>query len=330
MTRPLTSTPRRDYPWPTPLPDRPARPAAPAQPVLRRHPDARRLAAAHRDVGDHRRRARRDQHRRRLAEGQEPRPRPPGRGQRRRPRRGLPLLRGARPRDRRRPPRADAESIDEISQKYLGMPYPNFTGIAGDAGARHHRGRQGHAARAGLTAVSAGQPWPIRSSSATLVSFTRGRPCGSPADRSWSSISFQWSSVTSLGCRDSSHSTSVLGVVVAEVGERPRREIGEQRVDGVLRVLLVAADHAGRPALDPADDVLVAAALDPAVGVRDGAGPVVERQPGRGHARGSRRRAPPAARAVPRARRCPWRRRGRRRRPARCGRARSTRPGRRP
>ena len=52
------------------------------------------------------------------------------------------------------------------------------------------------------------QPCPIRSRSATLVSFTRGLPCGSPAARSWASISFQWSSVTSFGCRDSSHSTA--------------------------------------------------------------------------------------------------------------------------
>ena len=49
-----------------------------------------------------------------------------------------------------------AESIDEISQKYLGIPYPNFTGKPRDAGAHHDRGRQGHAARPGLTAVSRG------------------------------------------------------------------------------------------------------------------------------------------------------------------------------
>lgn len=47
--------------------------------------------------------------------------------------------------------------------------------------------------------VGQAHPWLIRSNSATLVNFTRGLPRLTPAVRSWSSISFQWSSVTSFG-----------------------------------------------------------------------------------------------------------------------------------
>jgi PPOX class probable F420-dependent enzyme len=95
-----------------------------------------------------------------------------------------------------------ADSIDEISQKYLGMPYPNFTGQP------ETRLILTVEADKVTSPYTTDQPWLIRSSSATLVSFKRGLPRASPADRSWSSISFQWSSVTNLGCRDSSHSTS--------------------------------------------------------------------------------------------------------------------------
>src|ERR1700744_5480600 len=55
-------------------------------------------------------------------------------------------------------------------------------------------------------------------------------------------------------------------------------QIGHQRVDGVLGVLLIGADHTGWPALDPSNDVLVAAALNPTVGVGDGRAFVGERQ----------------------------------------------------
>ena len=71
------------------------------------------------------------------------------------------------------------ESIDEISHKYLGIPYPNFSGNPNETRVlitieptRSHR----------RPAVD--QPWLMRSNSATLVNFTRGRPCGSPEDRS--------------------------------------------------------------------------------------------------------------------------------------------------
>ena len=84
----------------------------------------------------------------------------------------------------------------------------------------------------------------MRSSSATLVSLTRGRPCGSPADRSYSSISFQWSSVTSFGCRSNSHSASSSEWSSPTSARSGAAQVGEQRVDGLLRVLLVAADHA--------------------------------------------------------------------------------------
>ena len=92
----------------------------------------------------------------------------------------------------------------------------------------------------------------------------------------------QCAEVTSLGWRDASQSASWSAWSARKSARVGAGQIGEQRVDGVLRVLLVGADHAGRPALDPADDVFVAAALDPAVGVGNGPGLVVERQPGVG------------------------------------------------
>src|ERR1700751_5463310 len=77
----------------------------------------------------------------------------------------------------------------------------------------------------------------------------------------------------------------LIGMVGAEI-RQPRRvssggQISDQGVDGVVGVFFVGADHSGRSALDPADDVLVAAACDPAGGVGDGPAVVVERQ-GRG------------------------------------------------
>src|SRR6185312_9608866 len=60
-------------------------------------------------------------------------------------------------------------------------------------------------------------------------------------------------------------------------------EIGEDRIDGLLRVLLVGADHPGGTSLDPADDVLAWQGLtrlgvgDAARGVGDHAGALVER-----------------------------------------------------
>ena len=46
------------------------------------------------------------------------------------------------------------------------------------------------------------------------------------------------------------------GVWAGAGGPWPTAEVGEDRVDCLLRVLLVGADHAGGTALDPADDVL--------------------------------------------------------------------------
>ena len=45
------------------------------------------------------------------------------------------------------------ESIDEISHKYLGIPYPNFTGQAGNPRTRHDRGRHDIAAARMTSAV---------------------------------------------------------------------------------------------------------------------------------------------------------------------------------
>ncbi len=56
----------------------------------------------------------------------------------------------------------------------------------------------------------------------------------------------------------------LLGVVRVDIGQLRARQVRDQGVDGLLRVALVAADHPGGPALDPADDVLVATAVDPA------------------------------------------------------------------
>ena len=67
-------------------------------------------------------------------------------------------------------------------------------------------------------------------------------------------------------------------------------EVGEDRVDGLLGVLLVRADHAGGAALDPADDVLAGeggpggGVDDAAVGVGDHAGALVEGDAGEGDA----------------------------------------------
>src|ERR1700730_15123735 len=57
----------------------------------------------------------------------------------------------------------------------------------------------------------------------------------------------------------------------------------DQLVDRVLGVLFVSADHTARPAVDPADDILVATALHPTVAMRDGRAFLVERQTRSGH-----------------------------------------------
>ena len=62
---------------------------------------------------------------------------------------------------------------------------------------------------------AADQSCPIRSISATLASLTRGRPCGSPAERSWASISRQCSSVTSFGLPGQQPLAQLVGVVGA-------------------------------------------------------------------------------------------------------------------
>ena len=51
----------------------------------------------------------------------------------------------------------------------------------------------------------------------------------SPVARSCASISCQWSSVTSLGWRASSHVDQFLGMIVADIGESAPAEVGEQR-----------------------------------------------------------------------------------------------------
>ena len=124
----------------------------------------------------------------------------------------------------------------------------------------------------------------MRSSSATLASFTRGRPCGSPADAFVLVDQLPVVVGDQLRLALQQPLGQRLGVVGAKSASSRAAQVREQGVDGVLGVLLVGADHAGRSALDPADHVLVAAALDPAVGVRDGAAPLVERQPRRRHA----------------------------------------------
>src|SRR4029077_17825428 len=69
----------------------------------------------------------------------------------------------------------------------------------------------------------------------------------------------------------------LVGVVVGEVRAfAGAGQVVQQGVDGVLGVLLIGADHTGRPALDPPDDVFVAAAVHPAAGVGDGRVLVVE------------------------------------------------------
>ena len=101
--------------------------SASTQPVLPRHRHARRLAAADPDLGHDRRRAHRDQHGRRPAEGPQHRARSARRRDDHRPRRHRALLRCTRSVVATSTEGASA-SIDEISQKYLGRPYPNFRG----------------------------------------------------------------------------------------------------------------------------------------------------------------------------------------------------------
>ena len=69
-------------------------------------------------------------------------------------------------------------------------------------------------------------------------------------------------------------------VVRTDLAERRGGQIGQQGGDGVLGVLLVGPDDARRSAFDPARDVLMSPARDAALLVRDGAGTLVERQPG--------------------------------------------------
>ena len=102
------------------------------------------------------------------------------------------------------------------------------------------------------------EPRPAAIRSASRTSFTRGRPCGSPAERSCSSIACQPSQVTASGAAEESHSA-----VSSASGRSPSQAAGLAVLDdlghGVGGVLLVRADHAARPALDPADRVLAAA-----------------------------------------------------------------------
>ena len=95
------------------------------------------------------------------------------------------------------------------------------------------------------------------------VSFTRGRPAGSPqralvaVDRLPAGVGDE------LGLALGAAAPRRRGIrrrALARAGGAPApllgREVGEHRVDGLLRVLLVGADHARGAALDPADHVL--------------------------------------------------------------------------
>jgi hypothetical protein len=107
------------------------------------------------------------------------------------------------------------------SPKYLGIPYPNFgvpetrlvVTIEADAitppfaltSSQFMFGAKVRASAFLRPNVRLGAGWiqaPTRSISATSVSLTRGRPCGSPAAL-MVSISCQCAPVTRVGCRDS-------------------------------------------------------------------------------------------------------------------------------
>ena len=95
---------------------------------------------------------------------------------------------------------------------------------------------------------------PAATRSARRTSLTRGRPCGSPAVRSCSSIACQPSHVTASGARAARRRRRRSALAVEHAGLGVLDDLGH-RVGGVL---LVGADHAARPALDPADRVLAA------------------------------------------------------------------------
>ncbi len=190
-----------------------------------------------------------------------------------------------------------------------------------------HRLSRRHVRRCVRTGPGGYAPRAAARSSSQLQSFTRGRPCGSPAARSAASIACQPSYVTT-----SNPSLREQRVDVGGGRLRPRQpalaRVLEQQLDRLGRVLLVRADHAARAALDPAR------AVDPgdgcAVGVEHAAAVVRHRRRSlvEGHARearrrGSRRCGTRCRTGSPPARRSARRGRGRRRRRrARCGRPR--------
>ena len=112
--------------------------------------------------------------------------------------------------------------------------------------------------------------------------MTRGRPAGAPRPRSCSSIASQPRQVTSPGTRVRSHGSIASPLAAGGSLSRPRARSSSNRGDGVGGALLVRADDAGRPALDPADRVLArpgraVVLADPAAVVADQPTALVER-----------------------------------------------------
>ena len=127
------------------------------------------------------------------------------------------------------------------------------------------------------------QPRAAARSSSQVASFTRGRPCGSPRDRS--------SEVDRLPAAVDDDLARAFGQHVlddslaAPLWKPARARVLEQSLDGLGRVLLVGADHAGRAALDPAGAVEArhrcsGLVEDASLDVRNRRGPFVERHAG--------------------------------------------------
>ena len=172
-----------------------------------------------------------------------------------------------------------------------------------------------------------------RAARPSCASLTRGRPCGSPAVRSWLSIASQPAYSTKSTPRSAS---SALERSRARRRARaaPGAGVLEQQLDGLGRVLLVRADHAARAALDPAGAVDAAArprrrrrrTRPPSLGITPRS--LVERHAGQRDAAVADAAEHERRRGSPRARRSARRGSGRRRRRrARCGRPRSPRRG---
>ena len=114
------------------------------------------------------------------------------------------------------------------------------------------------------------------------MSFTRGRPSGSPA------AAFGGVDRLPAGVVDELHPSGGEEVVERRPGAGMCQPAGprilEQQIDGLGRVLLVRPDHAARAALDPARDVGALGSDDPSSVVRDRPTALVERNAGQGDA----------------------------------------------